>query len=234
MYNIYKGMMYLLIFLLILPIKVFSFENHKIKFGEFLLHKYEVTINEFNNYTIKNQIITEAEKNGGGYEWGAGWVKRDNWNFKTPYGKKPDSELEPAVHLSRFEAENYCKSINGRLPTFDEWSYAAYTQIFASNKFDKDKTYKYPSGDTAKEMNSQGLLNYDKHVDVTTLPEGINGLVAMGGNVWEWVDDQEKNNSLTAGASWWYEGSKTSINGAQYKPSNFYAIYVGFRCAFDN
>ena len=56
----------------------------------------------------------------------------------------------------------------------------------------------------------------------------------MGGNVWEWVDDQEKNNSLTAGASWWYGGSKTSVNGAQYKPSNFYAIYVGFRCAFDN
>jgi hypothetical protein len=24
------------------------------------------------------------------------------------------------------------------------------------------------------------------------------------------------------------------VTGAQYKPSNFYAIYVGFRCAFDN
>ncbi|MDA7457949.1 SUMF1/EgtB/PvdO family nonheme iron enzyme, partial [Candidatus Pelagibacter ubique] len=155
-------------------------------------------------------------------------------NYKTPYGKKPDSELEPAVHLSRFEVENYCKFMNGRLPTFEEWSYAAYTQIFDSDKFIKEKTYRYPSGDIAKEMNSQGLLNYDKHVDVTILPEGVNGLVAMGGNVWEWVDDQEKNNSLTAGASWWYGGSKTSINGAQYKPSNFYAIYVGFRCAFDN
>ena len=77
----------------------------------------------------------------------------------------------------------------------------AYTQIFDSDKFIKDKTYRYPSGDIAKEMNSQGLLNYDKHVDVTILPEGVNGLVAMGGNVWEWVDDQEKNNSLTAGAS---------------------------------
>ena len=234
MYNIYKSIKYFSILLLILPIKVFSFENKKINFGKFSLNKYEVTIMEFNNYTIKNQVITEAEKNGGGYEWGAGWVKRDNWNFKTPYGKKPDSELEPAVHLSKFEVENYCKFINGRLPTFEEWSYAAYTQIFDSDKFIKDKTYRYPSGDIAKEMNSQGLLNYDKHVDVTILPEGVNGLVAMGGNVWEWVDDQEKNNSLTAGASWWYGGSKTSISGVQYKPSNFYAIYVGFRCAFDN
>ena len=66
------------------------------------------------------------------------------------------------------------------------------------------------------------------------LPEGINGLVAMGGNVWEWVDDQKNNESLTAGASWWYDGRKTSKEGAQYKPSDFFAIYVGFRCAFDN
>ena len=127
----------------------------------------------------------------------------------------------------------YCKSIDGRLPSFDEWSYAAYQQVFNSSEFEKGKVYKYPSGDEAKNMNSQGLLNYDKHIDVTKLPEGINGLVAMGGNVWEWIDDQKNDNSLTAGASWWYGGSKTSKSGAQYKPSNFYAIYVGFRCAFD-
>ena len=48
------------------------------------------------------------------------------------------------------------------------------------------------------------------------------------------MDRRSKNgNSLTAGASWWYGGSKTSKEGVQYKPSNFYAIYVGFRCAFD-
>ncbi len=233
MYNIKKKMRYFLIFLFVLPINAFSFENNKINFEKFSIQKYEVTIKEFNNFTIKNDIITEAEKNGGGYEWGAGWVKRDNWNFKTPYGKKPDSELEPAVHLSRFEAENYCKSINGRLPTFEEWSYAAYTQIFNSNKFVKGKTYKYPSGDKAIDMNSQGLLNYNKHIDVNNLPEGVNGLVAMGGNVWEWIDDQKKENSLTAGSSWLYGGSKTTIDGAQYKPSNFYAVYVGFRCAFN-
>ena len=62
MYNIYKSIKYFSIFLLIIPIKVFSFENEKINFGIFSLNKYEVTIMEFNNYTIKNQVITEAEK----------------------------------------------------------------------------------------------------------------------------------------------------------------------------
>ena len=138
------------------------------------------------------------------------------------------------LYISRFEAENYCNYHGGRLPTFDEWKKAAYTQQFKSDLFDVGKTYKYPSGDTAVNMNSQGILDYNRHVSVTSLPEGINGLVAMGGNVWEWIDDQQKENSLTAGASWWYGASKTKQEGAQYKPSNFYAIYVGFRCAFDN
>jgi sulfatase modifying factor 1 len=228
----YKKIIFVLI-IFIFPKISNAFVNEKINFEKFSLNKYEITIQEFKKYAIENNITTEAEKTGGGYEWGAGWEKRNNWNYQTPYGKKPESELEPAVHISRFEADNYCKYIGGRLPTFEEWSFAAYSQYFDSDKFEKGKTYKYPSGDEAKDMNSQGLLDYNKHVDVTTLPNGINNLIAMGGNVWEWVDDQRGESSLTAGASWWYGGSKTSKGGAQYKPSDFYAIYVGFRCAFD-
>ena len=223
---------YIFIFFIVIQ-PAFSFENSKIDLGNFLINKYEVTIKEFREYAARNNIKTEAELNGGGYEWGAGWVKRDNWFYYSPYGKKPDSELEPAVHINKFEAENYCKSINGRLPTFEEWSLAAYKQVINSHKFSKGKIYKYPSGDKAIDMNSQGLLDYNKHIDVTKLPEGINGLVAMGGNVWEWIDDQNNNESLTAGASWWYGGRKTSKEGVQYKPSDFFAIYVGFRCVFD-
>ena len=223
---------YILIFFIVIQ-PVFSFENSKIDLGNFLINKYEITIKEFKQYADQNKIKTKAELNGGGYEWGAGWVKRDNWFYFSPYGKKPESVLEPAVHINKFEAENYCKSINGRLPTFEEWSLGAYKQVIESKKFSKGKTYKYPSGDEAIGMNSQGLLDYNKHIDVTKLPEGINGLVAMGGNVWEWIDDQKNNESLTAGASWWYDGRKTSKEGAQYKPSDFFAIYVGFRCIFD-
>jgi len=69
--------------------------------------------------------------------------------------------------------------------------------------------------------------------DVLKLSEGINGLVAMGGNVWEWNKDKKDNSALTAGSSWWYSSSNTTKNGAQFKPADFYAIYVGFRCAFD-
>jgi formylglycine-generating enzyme required for sulfatase activity len=225
---------FLIIFLILFNFSLEAYENKKISLENFSIHQYEVTIFEFQKYSETNNIITEAEKTGGGYEWGAGWVKRKGWNYKTPYGKKPDSIYEPAVHISRFEAEAYCKSIEGRLPTFEEWSKAAYQQLVDSKIYNQGKVYNYPSGDVGEKMNVQGLLNFDKHKDVTVLPEGINGLVAMGGNVWEWMDDKESNNSLTAGGSWWYGKEKTKKEGAQYKPSNFYAIYVGFRCAFDN
>ena len=140
----------------------------------------------------KNNVITLAEKNGGGYEWGNGWEKRKGWNYKTPYGKKPGSDLEPATNINRFEAEKFCNSIGGRLPTFEEWKLAAYTQLLKSDKFVTGQTYTYPSGDKAEGINAQGVLNYNKHVKVTSLPEGINGLVAMGGNVWEWIDNQKE------------------------------------------
>ena len=117
--------------------------------------------------------------------------KRSGWNYKAPFWKKPESNLEPAAHLNRFESEKYCKYKGGRLPTFEEWKLAAYTQILNSEKYNKGTTYTYPSGNKAEGLNSQGILNFDKHVDVTSLPEGINGLVAMGGNVWEWIDDQK-------------------------------------------
>ena len=206
--------------------QAFSFENPKIKIDNYYLNKFEVTIFEFKDFARENSFITEAETTGGGYEWGAGWEKRKNWNYKTPYGKKPVSDFEPAAHINFFEAKAFCEHKNGRLPTFYEWKNAAY--------FVNGIELEYPSGSKAKDMNTQDLLAINMHEDVTKLKPGNNGLVAMGGNVWEWVDDIKGDNSLTAGGSWWYSSSKTKVTGAQYKPSNFYAIYVGFRCAFDN
>jgi len=209
-----------------------SFENTKIKITEFSINKYEVTIKEFEEFANKINFLTEAEKTGGGYEWGIGWEKRKNWSYRNPYGKKPETKLEPAVHISRYEAEQYCSYAGGRLPTFNEWKLAAYTQILDSKKFEKGKTYPFPSGQIAENMNSQDLMKFNKHVAVTKLPEQINGLVAMGGNVWEWNSDEKNKESLTSGASWWYGSSKTTVEHVQFKPSNFYAVYVGFRCAF--
>ena len=59
-------------FFSILSTSSYSFVNPKVKIENFFINKYEVTIQEFQDYADKNNIKTLAEKTGGGYEWGAG------------------------------------------------------------------------------------------------------------------------------------------------------------------
>ena len=71
-------------FLLLITLKANAFENPKIKINNFYIQKYEVTIAEYLNFANKTNFKTEAEKQGFGYEYGMGWEKRKNWNYKTP------------------------------------------------------------------------------------------------------------------------------------------------------
>ena len=71
------------------------------------------------------------------------------------------------------------------------------------------------------EINNWGVA-WNKHSALTLQRNSVSKILHL--------DNMYKK---IAGASWWYGVSKTSKSGAQYKPSNFYAIYVGFRCAFD-
>jgi len=67
-------------------------------------------------------------------------------------------------------------------------------------------------------------------VDVTKLPEGINGMVGMGGNVWEWISDNRGGDSLTVGASWWYDSGKNKKNPG---PNTNLLIFMQFMLALD-
>jgi len=58
----------ILILSLLIFQKSYSFENPQVSFANFSLNKYEITIQEFKKYAIENNITTEAEKTGGGYE----------------------------------------------------------------------------------------------------------------------------------------------------------------------
>ena len=60
----------------------------------------------------------------------------------------------------------------------------------------------------------------------------MNGLYDMGANAWEWVDTPLGAERITRGGSWWYGPAQTRADGMQYKPARFFAVYVGFRCAY--
>lgn len=93
----------------------------------FWIDSTEVTIGQFEQFARQNDLTTAAERDGGGYEYRLGWQQREGWNFRQPFGK-PGASNEPAVHVSWFEADQYCQSKGGRLPTREQWSEAAYQE----------------------------------------------------------------------------------------------------------
>lgn len=202
----------------------------RVQLGSFLIDPTEVTIAAFTEYAERTGVITEAEKQGGGFEYGAGWERRPGWTFRTPFGKPAEPD-EPAVHISWHEAKAYCEDQGGRLPTREEWSAAAYTEQRANptDGFINGQTYPYPVGDTGDGMNN----NRTSHVRVATTRRGVNGLYDMGANSWEWLADQQGDDALTAGGSWWYGPDKARMDGMQWKPTRFFALYVGVRCVYD-
>lgn len=204
--------------------------SDRVQVDRFWIDRTEVTIGVFRIYAQSKSITSKAEQEGGGFEYAAGWTRRPGWSWSSPFGDA-GADKEPAVHVSWFEAQDYCRNVGGRLPTFEEWRKAAYTEMrkAPTDGYKSGQTYRYPVGDKPDGMNN----SRSRHVPVGTTKRGVNGLYDMGANVWEWTADRRGDDALTAGGSWWYGPSKTEVSGAQWKPAAFYAVYVGFRCVYD-
>jgi sulfatase modifying factor 1 len=202
----------------------------RVALSGFALDRTEVTIGQFRAFAHATGLITTAEREGGGFEWAAGWTRRPGWTYAAPQGQ-PGGDAEPAVHVTWDEARAYCAHAGGRLPSFAEWRAAAYTEQRAAptDGFERGRTYPYPVGDSPAGMNT----NRRGHAPAGTTRRGINGLYDMGANVWEWTADRRGAEALTAGGSWWYGPEQARAEGAQWKPAAFHAVYIGFRCAHD-
>lgn len=203
----------------------------------FWIDSTEVTIGDFARFAQQNDLQTAAERDGGGYEYRLGWQQRPGWSFRTPYGRPAATEQEPAVHVSWFEADQYCRANGGRLPTRDEWAKAAYEETRGNPvaPFQTGKVYEFPTGESGAGANTVGDEDgWPEHAPVASFAAGVNGLYDMGANVWEWLADARGDDRLTAGGSWWYGPGKMTAGGMQYKPADFYAVYVGFRCVYES
>ena len=91
---------------------------------------------------------SQAEVEGGGFEYGAGWERRPGWTWQRPHGVTANDQ-EPAVHLNYAEAQAYCEWAGKRLPTDEEWASAAYHEQRRNPQadFEFGKVYDYPTGD---------------------------------------------------------------------------------------
>lgn len=199
----------------------------------FRIDRTEVTVARFRAFVNESGLVTSAERSGGGHEYAAGWQQRRGWQWDAPYGR-PAGDREPAVHLTWFEARDFCAASGGSLPTFEQWRAAAYREMRGqpTDGFVRGRVYPYPVGEGSDGMNTSGEDPWPRHAPVGETRRGVNGLYDMGANVWEWLADAQGDEALTAGGSWWYGSHKTRADGAQYKPKDFAAVYIGFRCVY--
>ena len=209
----------------------------KVVLPVFAIDRTEVTIGQFERYVRATGTITRAEKEGGGFEYGAGWERRPGWTWRWPDGVTTTADM-PAVHLDFYEAQAYCRWAGGRLPTGAEWQLAGFTELrdVPPAPWVQGRTYAWTTGDSPQGANTSDPDPWPRAAPAGGTRQGVNGLYDMGANVWEWTTDSASNNSRerrTVGGSWWYGAFNMKADVQAFKPADFYAVYIGFRCVYD-
>ncbi len=233
---------------------------HEAKVKAFYLDKHPLTVATFRKFIEATGFVTEAENFGdaGVYDLKAKrWnlVKGATWEHPRGSGKPKAKDDHPVTQVSWNDAAAYAKWAGKRLPTEEEWEYAA------TNK-GKMQT-KYPWGsDKIKENGNykanywQGSLEEEQGADghVYTSPVGAfgeypSGLADMSGNVWEWCEDiykpykgsdvQHRPDPMVRvirGGSFFYDAAGTKsceVTFRAYNTIETSLFNMGFRCARD-
>ena len=199
------------------------------------IDRTEVTIAQFERYVRATGTVTRAEKEGGGFEYGAGWERRPGWSWRKPDGVPARSDM-PAVHLDFAEAQAYCRWAGGRLPTGAEWQKAGFTESRDAPPAPwlQGRTYPWTTGDSPQGANTSDTDPWPRAAPAGATRAGVNGLFDMGANVWEWTTDTQGPARRTVGGSWWYGSFNMKADVVAFKPADFYAVYIGFRCVYDH
>jgi formylglycine-generating enzyme required for sulfatase activity len=148
------------------------------------------------------------------------------------------NESHPVVNVTWDEAAAYCEWVGGRLPTEEEWEYAARGGL--DGKL-------FPWGD---EFTGQGNARHDLRSErwlfsapVGSFPPNGFGLHDMAGNVWEWTAsafrqthasppmDQQYDRRTIKGGGWDNLISRLRVSErAALSRRGRHNLYVGFRC----
>jgi sulfatase modifying factor 1 len=205
-----------------------EYKDSKITVESFEITKYEITNSEYAAFLnakkigrdgiFDNQQIINISSEDLQLEYkDSGWVPN--------MGK----ENYPMVMVSYYGADDYCQWIGGKLPTFEEWTYAAQGGL-------KSKHYIYAGGNTLDEVgwyreNCEG----HSHEVGKKKPNEL-GIYDMSGNAWEWcLNDSLKTDEdfcVHMGGSWFPGEQPSQISAHWGNTPTHFSNSVGFRVIF--
>jgi formylglycine-generating enzyme required for sulfatase activity len=182
------------------------------------MSKYEITVGEYLAFCKKvNNFWPEWLEKGNQFNIYTG----SNTNYK----EKGISELmfdRPIMGISWEDAVAFCEWVGGRLPSADEWDYAA--------SVNENKTY-------AGSNQLDDVAWY--YANSRLIPESVGqkkptqyGLYDMTGNVWEWTSSAIGNERLCKGGSVVNVSWKCKVSNWESRHYKHKRFDLGFRVLY--
>ncbi len=200
-------------------------EPREVELDPYALDLYEVSAGEFAAFVEAEGYETTAERRGYSYDHNVS-VEGRSWREPQEAGTPFDPKL-PVVHVSWHDAAAFCRTHGMRLPTEDEWEYAARG----------DERRIFPWGDGWIDGNA----SWDPRDRYGLEPAQGNekgatplGHQQMSGNAAEWVASSAGDERLIKGGSWQDIHPALLRAAARTSESPDYSSSdLGFRCARD-
>ncbi len=224
------------------------------------MQAHEVTNAQFERFVAATGYVTDAERSsasgdpaGGSAlfvmpepaDGMGGWTLKRGATWKTPGG--PGTSLvrrmhDPVVHVSLGDAQAYAAWAGGRLPSEEEWEYAATSGLAdpadrLSGAMDKDGKPIANFWQGIFPVKNEATDGFAGAAPVGCFPASKLGLYDMIGNVWEWTSTPYApgRNTIKGGSYLCAENFCARYRSAsrQGQDVDFSSNHIGFRVVKD-